>query len=188
MLFQLETLVIFVIWANSSKVEGSIQSHCPSKTWMMYPWLFRLFPLKVVLGRWYIQSPKLARNISGILISGIFFSIGWLYITYPTHLFRGTRNNYWLYHGKLPCLFQHLGEYGFTFFGGGTPFLTSKTDSFSACHDETYGCFFTSLPGPKGKTCWVKRFSLWFLPFTHHLVVKSRLQSTYQIITGGWFC
>lgn len=58
MLFQLEALVIFVIWANSSKVEGSIQSHCPSMTWILYPWLFRLFPIKGGTRRWYIQSPN----------------------------------------------------------------------------------------------------------------------------------
>lgn len=97
------------------------------------------------------------------------FFFNWVIVYHlpTTHLFRGTRNNYWLYHCRLPCFFHYLGEYGFTFFGGGTPFLTSKTDSFSACHDESYGCFFYVPARPKTKTCWVKRFSLWFLPFTH---------------------
>ena len=152
--------VIFWIWASSSKVEG------PSSA---LPWLgfvsmvVSWFPLKVGSVGDIYNYP--IGNLYHLLIYQLYIA-NWVTICHRSHLFRGTRNNYWLYHCRLPCLFHHLGEYVFTFFGGGL--LSYQQNRLIFCLPWWELWLFFYVPArPRAKTCWVKRFSLWFFPFTH---------------------
>lgn len=81
-------------------------------------------------------------------------------------------------------VFSTIWENMFFLFLEEGSFLTTTTGSFSACHESyspSLACF-VHFPAPKMKTCWVKRFSLWFLPFTHHLVGSHKITaSTWKV-------
>ena len=113
-------------------------------------------------------------------------------VYHRSHLFRGTRKNYWLYHGKLPCLFHHLGEY---------VLLVLEESPLSYQQNEFIFClpwwdlwlFFFRVPArPKARTCWVRRSYLcFFLPFTHHLVGSKKtniIKVPTKFSLGGGFC
>ena len=163
MLFQLETLVIFGFEPAHQRWK-SIKSQCLSTTWICIHGCF-WFPLKVASVIY--KSPQLARNISGILISGIFFSIGWLYITDPTYLGEPETT--------IDCTMVNCHVFSTIWenmvllsLEEAPPFLPAKQIHFLLAMPWWELWLFCYVPArPKAKTCWVKGFSLWFLPFTH---------------------